>query len=283
MGKDFLKEYIPISRTVAEIEYDGSNYFGWQRQEQPTMPSVQEQVEKAFSFVANHPVSVICAGRTDSGVHATSQVIHFDTTAIRNEKSWVCGANANLPDDIVVKWVRAVPGDFHARFSATARTYRYVILNNSIRSAILNRKVAMVERKLDVTSMQQAANFLLGERDFSAYRGAGCQSKSAFRYVEYIRIFKQDDLVVTEICANAFLLHMVRNIMGVLIKIGLGEKPPVWAQEVLDSRDRKQAAKTAAPHGLYLVQAHYPVHFGLPVTVMGPAFIRGEGNVDCRQ
>lgn len=280
MATHFSHEDLPDSRMAAEIEYDGSRYYGWQRQENPTMPSVQEQVEKALSYVANHPVTVMCAGRTDSGVHATSQMIHFDSAAPRSEKAWVLGGNANLPNDIVIKWARSVPSDFHARFSATARTYRYIILNNSVRSAILDKKVTMIDRTLDIAVMQEAAGYLLGELDFSAYRGSGCQSRSPYRYVDYIKVSRQGDLVVTEICANAFLLHMVRNIMGVLIKIGLGEKPAIWAGEVLDSKDRKQGAKTAPAFGLYLVQAHYPAHFGLPVTGFGPVFVREEAGQD---
>lgn len=274
MASNFSKESFTSPRIAIEVEYDGATYCGWQRQKKPAVPTVQEQVEDALSFVANHPVSVICAGRTDSGVHATSQIVHFETAVARSEKAWVCGTNANLPDDVVIKWAQAVPGDFHARFSATARTYRYITLTQSVRSAIFDKKVTFVDRKLDMFSMQKAANYLLGEQDFSAYRGAGCQSKSSFRNVEYIKIFKQGDLLITEIRANAFLLHMVRNIMGVLIEIGIGEKPAVWAKEVLDSKDRQQGGRTAPPHGLYFVQAHYPSQYGLPDTAFGPAFIQ---------
>lgn len=274
MDTSFSKEEFTSTRIAVEVEYNGSAYSGWQLQKKPAVPTVQQQVEKALSFVANHPVSVICAGRTDAGVHATSQTIHFETNSARSEKAWVCGTNANLPDDIVVKWAKGVPTDFHARFSATARTYRYIIGNQSVRSAILYKKVTWVEHQLDIELMQEAANYLLGELDFSAYRGAGCQSKSAYRNVEYIRLFKQGDLLVTELRANAFLLHMVRNIMGVLIAIGRKQQLPIWAKEVLESKDRRQGAATASPDGLYLVQAHYPKHYGLPETPFGPLFIQ---------
>ncbi len=269
---------IPIhSKKIAvEVEYDGTHYYGWQIQRKPTMPTVQAEIERALSIVANEPIHTYCAGRTDSGVHATSQIIHFETRAVRSEKSWICGTNVNLPRNIVIKWAKSVPEDFHARFSATARTYRYIILNSSVRSAILDKKITVIPRQLNIETMQDAANFLLGENDFSAYRGAGCQSNTPFRCVNYIKVFKQDDFVITEICANAFLLHMVRNIMGVLIEIGLGNQNAIWAKEVLDTRDRTQAAKTASPDGLYFVQVHYPEHYDLPKTPFGPVFIRSQ-------
>ena len=240
------------------------------------MPSVQEALEKAISIVANEPVHTFCAGRTDSGVHGTSQVIHFETSAIRSEKSWVMGVNANLPGNVVVHWVKGVADDFHARFSAKARTYRYVILESPIRTAIFDHKVTQIKERLDIEAMQVAADYLPGENDFSAYRGAGCQSRTPFRYVEYIHVFRHGNFVVTEIKANAFLLHMVRNIMGVLMEVGLGRRPPVWAKEVLDGKDRKLAAKTAPAHGLYFVRVHYPAHFGLPELPKGPVFLPAD-------
>lgn len=279
----FSNEPIKSPRIALEVEYDGAAYFGWQIQKKPAMPTVQEAIERALSSVADEPVQTYCAGRTDSGVHATSQVIHFETMAIRSEKSWVCGANVNLPKNITVKWARAVPEDFHARFSAKARTYRYIILNSPVRTAILDGKVTQVQSGLNIAAMQEAANYLFGENDFSAYRGAGCQSNTPYRYVKYIHIYRQGDFVVTEICANAFLLHMVRNIMGVLIEIGLEAQAPVWARQVLDSKDRKQAGKTAPPDGLYFVQAHYPAHFALPVTAKGPVFIQDDADQNYRQ
>jgi tRNA pseudouridine38-40 synthase len=267
---------IHSKKIAVEVEYDGSSYYGWQIQKKPSMPTVQAEIERALSVVANEPVHTYCAGRTDSGVHATSQTIHFETQAIRSEKSWVCGANVNLPRNIVVKWARPVAENFHARFSATARTYRYIILNSPVRSAILDKKVTVIQQQLNIQVMQEAADFLLGENDFSAYRGSGCQSNTPFRFVEYIKVSRQDNFVITEICANAFLLHMVRNIMGVLIEIGLGNRPAEWAQVVLQGKDRTRAAKTAPPDGLYFVQAHYPDHHHLPETPFGPAFIHDE-------
>lgn len=273
MAMNFSNEPILSPRIAMIVEYDGEDYFGWQIQKNPSMPSVQETLEKAVSVVANEPIHTYCAGRTDSGVHGTSQVVHFETSAIRSEKSWILGTNVNLPGNVVVRWAGGVPEDFHARFSATARTYRYIILEGALRTAVLHKKVTLVKDLLDIDAMQAAANYLPGENDFSAYRGAGCQSNTPFRFVDYIRVFREGNFVVTEISANAFLLHMVRNIMGVLIEIGLGRKPPVWAKEVLDSRDRKQAARTAPADGLYFVRAHYPSRFGVPELAPGPAFI----------
>jgi tRNA pseudouridine38-40 synthase len=278
MRKIFSDEPLLSKRIALEVEYDGANYFGWQAQKKPAMPTVQAEIEVALSQVGNEPIKVFCAGRTDSGVHATSQVIHFETQALRSEKAWVCGANANLPNNIVVKWAKAVPDEFHARFSATARTYRYIILKSAIRTAILDKKVTVIDGDFSVKAMQEAASFLLGENDFSAYRASGCQSNTPNRFVDYINVTEQGDFIITEIKANAFLLHMVRNIMGVLIEIGLRSKPPVWAKQILESRDRQQAAKTAPPYGLYFVQAHYPDQFLLPVTAKGPSFIQELGS-----
>jgi tRNA pseudouridine38-40 synthase len=273
MTKHFSQKIFNTTRVALAVEYDGSLYHGWQLQKGPVVRTVQKVLQEALAKVANHEVSVICAGRTDARVHATGQVVHFESDAKRSEKAWVCGVNANLPDDVVVKWAMPVTDEFHARFSATARTYRYVIACSSLRSAILHKKVTLIQEDLNLESMQEAANFLLGKNDFSAFRGAGCQANSAFRVLESVNIFAQGNLIITEIKANAFLLHMVRNIMGVLIEIGAGRRESIWAQQVLHSKDRQQAGKTAHPHGLYLVQAHYPEEFQLPVTEYGPAFI----------
>lgn len=262
-----------MARIAVGLEYDGSRYNGWQCQENPAMPSVQEQVERALSRVANHPVSILCAGRTDSGVHATGQVVHFDTTSMRPEKAWVLGGNSHLPQDIALQWAVQVPDDFHARFSALYRTYRYIILNRTVRSPALAGKATWIHSPLDAARMEAGARFLLGEHDFSAYRGSGCQSRSVHRNLYAVTVFRQGDLVITELTANAFLLHMVRNIMGVLLRIGLGEMPPEWAGEVLASRDRRLAAKTAPPDGLYLVRVGYPEGFALPTGSKGPAFL----------
>ena len=273
--KIFSAKPLQSPKVALVVEYQGAAYSGWQIQHNPPVPTVQGVLEKALSTVANAPVKTYCAGRTDAGVHATAQVVHFETPALRSEKAWVCGVNANLPDDVVVRAAVGVDADFHARFSATARTYRYIIANQPVRSAVLSSAVTLVKEPLDAAKMHEAAQYLLGERDFSAYRGAGCQSNSPFRFVEYINVSRQGDLVVAEICANAFLLHMVRNIMGVLIDIGLGLQPPVWAQQVLESRDRKQAGRTAPAAGLYLVHARYPGQAGLPQAPVGPLLLGG--------
>lgn len=274
MKNNFSTHIIESDHIAMTIEYDGADYFGWQIQKKPAMPSVQEVLEQALSKVANEPIRVFCAGRTDSGVHASGQMVHFTSQTKRSEKSWIMGANVNMPKNVVVKSVSAVPANFHARFSATARTYRYVILNANVRSAILTNKVVQIAEDLDVNAMQKAANYLLGEHDFSAYRGAGCQSHTANRFVKVVRIYREGQFIITEITANAFLLHMVRNIMGVLIEIGLGKQSSIWAQELLIGQDRKKAARTAPPFGLYLVKAHYPSEFALPELPLGPAFLQ---------
>lgn len=260
-----------MKRIALCICYDGSRYHGWQFQEE--VSSVQQTVEHALSRVANQPVTVICAGRTDSGVHATSQIVHFDTEADRTEHAWVFGANTNLPHDITVMWAQVVPLDFHARFSAVARTYRYVLCNQSMRPGILQKAVAWHYKTLDSERMHIAAQYLLGEHDFSAFRGSGCQANHAIRTVHYLDVMKRGRLVVIEVKANAFLLHMVRNIVGVLIAIGQGDREPIWANEVLHSRDRKLAGITSAPQGLYLVDVDYPSVFNLPKMPKGPFFL----------
>lgn len=269
----FSAEMIQTNKVALLVEYDGAEYHGWQIQKKPAVATVQGLLEKAISYVANDDVHVVCAGRTDAGVHATSQVVHFETHSKRSEVSWVRGVNANLPFNIVVKWAKPVADDFHARFTATARTYRYIIANQEVRSAVLHNKVTLVKDALDHTLMHQSGQFLLGEHNFSAYRGASCQSHSPFRFVESLHVYRHGPFIVTEICANAFLLHMVRNIMGVLIEVGQGSQPPEWSEAVLHSRDRKQAAKTAPPEGLYLVEVRYPESYGLPEVKRGPIFL----------
>ena len=249
-------------RVALGIEYDGSRYSGWQQQLHA--PSVQEAVESALGKVADHAVSVVCAGRTDAGVHACNQVVHFDTEARRRERSWVLGGNANLPDDINLCWAREVDSDFHARFSAIARSYRYTILNRWVRSALESNRMTWVHQPLDESAMQQAAEHLVGEHDFSSYRALACQAKSPVRTVDYIHVARQDDRITIDIKANAFLHHMVRNIAGVLIEIGKGERPVDWSRDVLGYRDRALGGVTAPPHGLYFLSAHYPEPFGIP-------------------
>ncbi len=250
-------------RIALGIEYDGSDFAGWQLQD-GEVRTVQGCVEQALSKVADHPVRVICAGRTDAGVHATAQVVHFDTGAERAMRSWVYGANANLPKSVSVQWARVVDDDFHARFSAVRRRYRYVILNREVRPTFLAWRVAWEYRPLDEALMRQAAGHLLGEQDFSAYRTLACQAKSPVRTLYELAVSRDRDLVFLDLEANAFLHHMVRNIAGVLLDIGAGKHPPVWAREVLETRDRTLGGITAPPHGLYLAGVTYPARFGLP-------------------
>ncbi|MBI3560751.1 MAG: tRNA pseudouridine(38-40) synthase TruA [Gammaproteobacteria bacterium] len=249
-------------RIALGIEYNGANYCGWQRQTHCV--SVQATVEKALSQIADHPLQIICAGRTDAGVHALGQVIHFETAVERDTRAWVFGANANLPADISVLWAKPVADTFHARYSALRRGYRYVILNRSVRPGLLQQRVAWDYRSLDVSRMQQAGAFLVGEHDFSSYRAQTCQAKNPVRTVSRLEVQRQHDVVIIDIEANAFLHHMVRNIAGVLMTIGAGEQPPLWAKQVLERRDRTQGGITAAPQGLYFITAYYPVEFDLP-------------------
>lgn len=259
-------------RIALSIRYDGARYHGWQAQSN-NLSTVQLHVEKALSSVANHGVHLVCAGRTDAGVHASAQIVHFDTDAERSDYSWVFGANSNLPNDITVLWAAEVPHDFHARFSALSRRYRYVIYNYPMRPGILRHAVGWYRKPLDIAAMKIAANSLLGEHDFSSFRGAGCQSKSSARCIQEFTVMRRSNMVVIEVKANAFLLHMVRNLVGVLLEIGSGTRPPTWAYEVLQAKDRQAASATIAPNGLYLVKVEYPESFILPETPLGPFFL----------
>lgn len=214
--------------------------------------------------VANEPVEVHCAGRTDTGVHATGQVVHFDTDSDRSERGWLLGANSNLPDDVAVTWARPVADDFHARFSATSRSYRYRILNRLQRSALHRHRAWWVYQPLDAGRMHEAAQRLLGRHDFSAFRAAGCQASSPLREILSISVARNGDWITLDVSANAFLQHMVRNTVGMLAKIGLGERTIDWASEVLESRDRKAGGVAAPPHGLTLVAVGYPGEFNIP-------------------
>jgi tRNA pseudouridine38-40 synthase len=249
-------------RIALGVEYDGRCFHGWQRQE--AVSSIQASLEQALSRVADAPVSVHCAGRTDRGVHALEQVVHFDTESQRDMRAWVLGTNANLAEGVSVCWARPVGDDFHARFSALRRTYRYVILNRSARPSFAAGRVTWDYRPLDEGRMYRAGQCLLGERDFSSYRAVACQSKTPMRNVTHLSVTRKDDLVIMDIQANAFLHHMVRNIAGVLMAIGCGEQPEDWAQQVLEARDRTQGGVTAPPHGLYLMAVEYPPEFGIP-------------------
>ncbi len=249
-------------RIALGIEYDGTSYNGWQRQKNGI--GVQQRLEEALSLVADEAVDVHCAGRTDTGVHASGQVVHFDTRADRSDRGWLLGANTNLPPDINVSWVRRVGDDFHARFSATARSYRYRILNRLQRSALHRHRAWWVYQPLDAQRMHEAAQQLVGEHDFSAFRAAGCQANSAMREVTKVDVTRRGDWVTLRITANAFLMHMVRNITGTLAAIGQGEQPIGWLGEVLESRDRTLGGVTAPAHGLTLVGVEYPEAFGIP-------------------
>lgn len=256
-------EQQPICKIALGIEYDGSKYYGWQRQNE--VRSVQEKLEKALSQVANEPITVFCAGRTDAGVHGTGQVVHFETRAQRKDAAWTLGVNANLPGDIAVRWVKHVPADFHARFSATARRYRYVIYNHRLRPAVLSQGVTHFHQPLDAERMQRAAQCLLGENDFTSFRAVQCQSRTPWRNVMHINVTRYGAYVVVDIKANAFVHHMVRNIVGSLMEVGAGNQPESWMAELLAAKDRTLAAATAKAEGLYLVSVDYPAHYDLPV------------------
>ncbi|TVQ35221.1 MAG: tRNA pseudouridine(38-40) synthase TruA [Wenzhouxiangella sp.] len=251
-------------RLAAGVEYDGSGFYGWQRQRQS--PTVQACVEEALGQVADHPLTVHCAGRTDAGVHAFCQVIHFDTQAVRTERSWVLGANTVLHPGISLLWVREVDAEFHARFSARRRRYRYRILNRWVRPAVDRGRVAWCRRPLDADLMHQAAQALLGEHDFSSFRAIGCQARSPVRRVHAVSVQRLAGEVVVDIEANAFVYHMVRNIAGSLMAIGLGEKPVDWIEHLLLLKNRARAGITAPAEGLYFMAPSYPEHAFLPVT-----------------
>ena len=254
-----------MTKYAAGIEYNGTPYCGWQRLSHA--PSVQEEVEKALSFVANHKIELTCAGRTDSGVHAIGQVVHFESDAIRSDKGWQMGTNANLPDNIVIRWLKPIDEKFHARFSATSRRYRYIILNNPVRPALLDKKVCWFRDQLDEKLMQQAASVLLGENDFSSFRAAGCQAKHAMRELQEISVTREGHYVYIDIVANAFLHHMVRNIVGSLFEVGTGQKPVEWFSELLAIKDRTQAGITAPACGLYFVSVRYPEEFQIDLPI----------------
>jgi tRNA pseudouridine38-40 synthase len=260
-------------RYAIGIEYDGSAFLGWQLQRQE--PTVQGELEKALARVADHESRITACGRTDAGVHALCQVAHFDSEANRSERSWVLGLNSHLPAGVSVLWVRAVDERFHARFSAFARTYRYRMLNRWIRPALQHGKASWVRQPLDETSMNEAAQHLLGEHDFSAFRASACQATHPVREIQAIEVRREADVVTLDVTANGFLYHMVRNIAGSLIRVGVGEQRPSWILELLESRDRTKAAPTAQPDGLYFVRARFPAEFDLPSRA--PAFPRGKG------
>jgi len=262
-----------MPRFAAGLEYDGRAYSGWQIQ--PALATVQDVVQRAFSRVADSTVDCTCAGRTDAGVHALAQVLHFDSEAARGERGWRLGANSYLPPDVSVAWVREVPAHFHARFSALARSYRYLIFNRDSRSALAAGRATWQRRPLDVSRMHAAAQVLMGEHDFSAFRAIECQARSPVRRVEHVEVARRGEWVTLDITANAFLHHMVRNVAGLLMSVGHGESPPERVAAVLATRDRKTNAATAPPDGLYLAAVRYPAEFGIP----GPATLADAGSL----
>lgn len=256
-------------RIALGVEYDGANFHGWQTQNH-TRRTVQAAVETALSKVADHPVKVICAGRTDAGVHAAEQVIHWETAVAREMRAWVFGANANLPKTASVLWATEVPDDFHARYSALRRRYHYVIFNREVRPTYLAWRTAWEFRPLDEGRMAEAARHLVGEHDFSAYRAQECQAKSPVRTLYHLEVTRHGPLIMLDLEANAFLHHMVRNIAGVLIAVGMGKRPTDWSREVLESRRRALGGVTAPPHGLYFTSVTYPAEYRLPQLSRAP-------------
>jgi tRNA pseudouridine38-40 synthase len=264
-----------FTRFVLGLEYDGSGFSGWQRQGDNAPITVQQTVEEGLSKIAGDEIVTVCAGRTDAGVHATQQVVHFDCFVDRGAKAWTVGVNSQLPRSIRILWVRTVNNDFSARFSAVARRYVYVIRNRDVSSAFLNGKVTHISQELDVEAMHEAAQALVGEHDFTSFRAAGCQSKSPNRNVKKMSVIRYADYVVITVVANAFLQHMVRNIVGTLISVGRGDCPISWVKVVLDQRDRTKAGITSPPHGLYLTGVSYSPECALPALSAAPPVLAG--------
>lgn len=274
---EVVKDTAGSSRTTSRISlcvsYNGNAYYGWQSQKSG-LPTIQKFLETAISKVANEPIEVVCAGRTDKSVHASYQVVHFETSAARSERAWVFGCNANLPKDISVMWAGEVSEDFHARFSAYNRRYHYVIYNHPIRPSSFMDGLTWCHYPLDADKMHQAAQSLVGEHDFTSFRAVGCQSKSPFRHLDFVNVQRFENIIVIDIKGNAFLHHMVRNIAGVLIAIGSGKQPVAWCKEVLEAKDRTAADVTAPPYGLYLTHVGYPDHFGIPRSAGAPSILQ---------
>jgi len=254
---------ITSQKIALGIEYDGLSYFGWQKQKHAK--SVQQTLENALSSVANENVTTHCAGRTDTGVHGKGQVVHFETGVHRPLKAWIMGGNSNLPETISISWVKPVADDFHARFSAISRSYRYVIYNKATPSALLCGRVTRVAGALNEVSMQKACQYFLGEQDFTSIRAAHCQSNTPWRNIMDLSVTRYGDFVVVDVTANAFLYHMVRNIVGVLVAVGQGIHAPEWVDSLLAEKDRTKAPATAKATGLYLMGVGYPLRFQIPV------------------
>ena len=262
-----------MPRIALIVAYNGKNYHGWQYQNDAT-PTIQKELTSAISKVSDASVTLHAAGRTDAGVHATKQVVHFDSTVARPDKAWVLGANVKLSEDISVEWASEVPEYFDARRSALNRRYLYLIQNTKIRSALMNDFLSHEHRYLDAGAMNEAARSLLGENDFSSFRAASCQSVSPMRKLDYLEVKRKGNVVIVDVVANAFLQHMVRNIVGALVEVGAGEKPIDWIAELLALADRSAGARTASPRGLALVNVVYPPEFGIPKEVGLPNLYR---------
>ena len=260
---------VTFRRIAISIEYDGSGYRGWQVQKHDPQV-VQTVVERALSLVADEPIRLKCSGRTDAGVHASSQICHFDTSAQRTPYNWVMGTNTHLPQDISLSWASETDSSFHARFEALSRQYIYLIRSNSVRSAMLRNAVTSTRKRLELEKMAAACGFLIGTHDFNAYRSANCQSKTSVRTISLLNVHVRSDLIAIHVQANAFLQHMVRNIVGVLMSVGAGDNPVEWVKYVLQSKDRSEGGVTAPPQGLYFLGPDYKDKFYLPPTVRIP-------------
>ena len=256
-----------MKRIALGIEYDGDQWRGWQTQ--PDGHTVQDRLEAAIRDFTQTDIRTMCAGRTDAGVHALEQVVHLDTDIARAPVSWVRGVNSFLPPSVAVRWACEVAPEFHARASAIARCYRYVLYNNPVRSPLMRSRSGWVFRPLSLEPMRQAARYLLGKHDFSAFRAAGCQALTPVKTMQDVTIEQRGDLFIFTLRANAFLHHMVRNIVGSLIVVGKGDSPPEWLNQVLQGRDRSQAAPTFMPDGLYLAKVIYDPKWGLPQAEAG--------------
>lgn len=261
-----------MSRWALGLEYDGATFSGWQKQPDPTR-TVQGELEKSLALIACHPVNTVCAGRTDAKVHATQQIVHFDCKPSRPSSAWVRGCNGLLPSGIRIHWAQPVADTFHARFDAKARRYRYIIHNLPYEPAILRQGLAWYRQPLKADHMHEAAQHLCGEHDFSSFRASGCQFRTPIRCVETIMVFRHGLYIVVDITANAFLLNMVRNIVGSLYLVGGGKKKSAWIAELLNAKDRTIGGDTAEPQGLYLVGVRYASKWGVPETIPGPTWL----------
>lgn len=263
-----------MNRVALGLEYNGSLFHGFQSQVSG-IATVQQTLESALTSICNEPIALVCAGRTDTGVHATNQIVHFDTHARRPEKAWLRGANAKIDDGVSIRWAQVVSPLFHSRFSARARTYRYIIYNTRTPSALMKNLVTWDRRRFNLDDMIEGSRYLIGEHNFNAFRGADCQAKTSIRRMDAITINKMGDFIVIEVKATAFLYHMVRNIVGVLASVAAGDRPPSWVGSVLASEDRRCGGVTAPAAGLYLVKVEYDASFALPTCPKGPYIIAG--------